>query len=61
MSNARKCPNCGGPLPDDMLDGLCRQCVLKQGVCGGVATNDTEAAKIRAEIVDGEKESMVES
>ena len=29
MSPVRACPNCGGPLPDDILDGLCPRCMAR--------------------------------
>ena len=29
MSPVRTCPNCGGPLPEDILDRLCPRCVAR--------------------------------
>ena len=29
MSDAKACPECGGPLRDDILDGLCPRCVAR--------------------------------
>lgn len=32
MTTERKCPNCGGPLPDDAPEGLCPPCLLGQAL-----------------------------
>jgi eukaryotic-like serine/threonine-protein kinase len=35
MSEARRCPQCGTPIPEDAPEGLCPNCVLKAGMQSG--------------------------
>jgi len=44
MNNARTCPNCGGPLPADILDGLCARCVARVSL----ATPSDEVSPVKA-------------
>ncbi|MGA3283200.1 MAG: serine/threonine-protein kinase [Verrucomicrobiota bacterium] len=38
MPDGNKCPQCGTPLPDGALAGLCPACLLKQGATAETAT-----------------------
>src|ERR1700691_4255157 len=36
-NRGKNCPQCGGPLPSGVLEGLCPACLLKQGAAADTA------------------------